>query len=307
MPPRRSAFLMALRSPKNSRGLCADLEMPAMALLDRDGVYGSPRFHVAATKAGIRAHIGAELFRRSVLLSAPRGNRPGYQNLCRLITRMKMRCSQRRRRDRRTRTGRMSLGPGLSDRRRTWAAHRGIPARRCRRRQAQRLNDSIDIFGHDNVYVELQRHFQSRRRSDQSAGDRTCPYVPSSLTGDQRRASCYARCARNTRCLHLPAPSPDAGNRRPSADAECRTASEIPEEMAQALPRSSGSHRQHRRTVFAAGFHVEGSRISISPISGAGEGETMTSFLRKRTEEGARDASSRTTKSTGIRSNASCG
>ena len=32
-----------------------------MALLDRDGVYGSPRFHMAAKKARIKAHIGAEV------------------------------------------------------------------------------------------------------------------------------------------------------------------------------------------------------------------------------------------------------
>ena len=32
-----------------------------MALLDRDGVYGSPRFHLAAKKNGIKAHIGAEI------------------------------------------------------------------------------------------------------------------------------------------------------------------------------------------------------------------------------------------------------
>src|SRR5437867_5765362 len=63
-----------------------------MALLDRDGVYGAPRFHMAAKKAGIRAHIGAEVtstqgFRYSVLVET----RAGYQNLCRLITRMKLR------------------------------------------------------------------------------------------------------------------------------------------------------------------------------------------------------------------------
>src|ERR1700694_51040 len=66
--------------------------MPAIALLDRDGVYGAPRFHMAAKKAGIRAHIGGEI-------SCTDGNRypllvesrAGYQNLCRLITRMKLR------------------------------------------------------------------------------------------------------------------------------------------------------------------------------------------------------------------------
>ena len=33
----------------------------ALALLDRDGVYGAPRFHRAAISAGIRPIIGAEL------------------------------------------------------------------------------------------------------------------------------------------------------------------------------------------------------------------------------------------------------
>ena len=35
--------------------------MPAMALLDIDGVYGAPRFHMAAKKTKIKAHIGAEI------------------------------------------------------------------------------------------------------------------------------------------------------------------------------------------------------------------------------------------------------
>ena len=35
--------------------------MPAMAIVDRNGVYGAPRFHMAAKKAGIRAHIGSEI------------------------------------------------------------------------------------------------------------------------------------------------------------------------------------------------------------------------------------------------------
>ena len=35
--------------------------MPAVALVDRDGVYGAPRFHMAAKKLGIRAHIGSEI------------------------------------------------------------------------------------------------------------------------------------------------------------------------------------------------------------------------------------------------------
>src|SRR5438552_8620819 len=86
------SFLEGASLPEELAALCAELNMPAMALLDRDGVYGAPRFHMAARKAGIRAHIGAEVtsaqgFRYSLLVET----RAGYQNLCRLITRMKLR------------------------------------------------------------------------------------------------------------------------------------------------------------------------------------------------------------------------
>src|SRR5207249_10578155 len=49
-------------------GWCAELGMPAMALLDRDGVYGAPRFHLAAEKAKVKAHIGSEV---TVRLNSP--------------------------------------------------------------------------------------------------------------------------------------------------------------------------------------------------------------------------------------------
>ena len=55
------SFLDGASLPEELIGACAEYSMPAMALLDRDGVYGSPRFHLAAEKAGILAHIGAEV------------------------------------------------------------------------------------------------------------------------------------------------------------------------------------------------------------------------------------------------------
>ena len=73
----------------------AALDFPALAILDRDNISGAARFHMAAKKAGIRAHIGAEITctdgHRYPLLAE---NRTGYQNLCRLITRMKMRAKK---------------------------------------------------------------------------------------------------------------------------------------------------------------------------------------------------------------------
>lgn len=86
------SFLEGGSSPEDLIISAAELDHPAIAIMDRDGLYGAPRFHMAAKKAGIRAHIGAEITtvngRRAPLLCE---NQKGYQNLCRLITRMKLR------------------------------------------------------------------------------------------------------------------------------------------------------------------------------------------------------------------------
>src|SRR5690349_3672722 len=55
------SFLEGSSVPEDLIARCAELGMPAMALLDRDGVYGAPRFHMAGKKVGIKAHIGAEV------------------------------------------------------------------------------------------------------------------------------------------------------------------------------------------------------------------------------------------------------
>ena len=89
------SFLEGASSPEGLVARAVELEFPAMALLDRDGFYGAPRFHLAALKNKIRAHIGAEVTSadgfRYALLAKSRG---GYQNLCRLITRMKLRAAK---------------------------------------------------------------------------------------------------------------------------------------------------------------------------------------------------------------------
>ena len=46
--------------------------MPAMALLDRDGVYGAPRFHLAAEKLGIKAHVGSEITVKKSKVQSPK-------------------------------------------------------------------------------------------------------------------------------------------------------------------------------------------------------------------------------------------
>ncbi len=55
------SFLEGGSLPEELVKRAAELDMPAMALLDRNGLYGSPRFHTTARKLGVRAHIGAEI------------------------------------------------------------------------------------------------------------------------------------------------------------------------------------------------------------------------------------------------------
>src|SRR5438477_6452099 len=55
------SFLQGASLPELLVDRAAELGYPALALLDRDGVYGAPRFHKAALAAGIKPIIGAEL------------------------------------------------------------------------------------------------------------------------------------------------------------------------------------------------------------------------------------------------------
>ena len=55
------SFLQGASLPETLVERAAALGYPALALLDADGVYGAPRFHKAAQRAGLKAIIGAEL------------------------------------------------------------------------------------------------------------------------------------------------------------------------------------------------------------------------------------------------------
>ena len=85
------SFLEGASLPETLIEQAAKLEIPAVALLDRDAVSGAVRFHKEAKKRGIRAWVGAEVtaaegFRYPLIAAT----RQGYQNLCRLITRVKL-------------------------------------------------------------------------------------------------------------------------------------------------------------------------------------------------------------------------
>jgi error-prone DNA polymerase len=55
------SFLEGASQPEGLIRAAVETQTPAMALLDRNGFYGSARFHSAAKDNGVRAHIGAEI------------------------------------------------------------------------------------------------------------------------------------------------------------------------------------------------------------------------------------------------------
>ena len=137
------SFLRGASFPEQLAETAAELKMPAMALLDRNGVYGAQRFSVAAREHGVRPIVGAELtMEDGSLLPVLVKTRRGYENLCELLTQAHLRsakgkCAVQWKELPEFANGIVALLGSGTD-------------------HAQLL---IDAFGRENVYVEIQRHF----------------------------------------------------------------------------------------------------------------------------------------------------
>ena len=163
------SFLEGGSLPEALAEFCAAQDVPAMALLDRNGVYGSPRFHMAAQKAGIKAHVGAEVTIKdengAAHLPLLCESQQGYQNLCRLLTKTKLRVSKHSPSSARFSeleeyaTGLVCL---TGDEQGPLAAALELGGKDQAR---QILAQLVSIFGQQNVYVELQRHFDRRQEA----------------------------------------------------------------------------------------------------------------------------------------------
>jgi error-prone DNA polymerase len=302
------SFLQGASLPETLVERAAALGYPALALLDADGVYGAPRFHKAATKAGLRAIIGAELTISNAVTSqpphpgsqsprhAPRTTHPfaphqwalpvlvesqqGYQNLCRLVTRMKMRAAKGE--------GALALeelegftsglvaigGRALLD-----ARHHGVGGL---------LDRLVGLFGRGNVCVELQRHLLRDEEADNASltALATAYRVPVIATNGVRFAEPADRplfdvltCVRHKTTL-------DAAGRKLARNAERFLKS--PEVMAplfadrpQALANTAALAERLQYTMADLGY-----RFPQYPVP---SGATEMSFLRHITEVGARD------------------
>jgi error-prone DNA polymerase len=262
------SFLEGASVPEELIGACAHFGMKAMALVDRNGVYGAPRFHMAAKKAGLRAHIGSEITcAHGVTYPLLVETREGYRNLCRLVTRMKLRAKK---------------GEGAATLEELADFSRGLIC--ITRHPDERL---LEIFGRSNVYAELQRHYhreEEARNQEIVARARRLgiPLVATNAvayaTPPQRELLDVFTCIRNHVTLDTAGRLLDRNSERHvKTPAEmARLFADLPEAIAHTLEISS----RLEFTLADLGYEF--------PLYPVPEGETMMSFLRKRVDEGAR-------------------
>ena len=281
-----------------------------MALLDRDGVYGAPRFHMAAKKTDIKAHIGSEItlalgnshasritghgsritHHSSLTLPLLVQNRAGYQNLCRLITLMKLRAPKH------AKPGEVaaSLDELAEHSEGLICLTGGDDGPLAHALRSGGLDEAITtteklagIFGRGNVYAELQRHFNREEESRNQAVVEVARRLRLPLLATN--GVCYASAARRQladvlTCVrnHVQLEAAGrllAGNSErflKPASAMSKLFADLPEAIAHTCELSS-----------RLGFTLQdlGYEFPKYPVP---DGETMDSFLRKRTYEGAR-------------------
>ncbi len=208
------SFLEGASQPEDLVERATELHMPAIALLDRNGIYGTARFHAAAVRAGVAAHVGAEI---AVADFGPRmmpaawlpmqrtpepsrlpllcTSRTGYQNLCQLITAFKLREPNKGEGAatlddlEQYAEGLICLTGGDEGPLAAALVHGGEEAGR-------RLVDQlIAIYGRENVYIELQRHHEREEEWRNQAALRIARSLrlPVLATNGVRYAKAYDR------------------------------------------------------------------------------------------------------------------
>ena len=197
------SFLRGASNPEDLARTAARLGLPALALCDRDGLYGSPRLHAAAKEHGIRAVVGAELtLEDKCILPVLVASRTGYQNLCRLITEARLRGSK-------TESTVLwkelpAYAEGLLV---LTGGEEGILKDPCRPEASTKLETLAAIFGKHNVFVEIQRHLQRGEtwRNKHLVALARAQGIPA--RSHQRRAPCGARRTPRARSVHVRAAS----------------------------------------------------------------------------------------------------
>ena len=281
------SFLEGASLPEALVDEAARLELPALALVDVDGVYGAPRFHKAARAAGVRPLVGAALtLADGTRLGLLVESRAGYRALGRLITRVKARAPKGGARatlddlDGAVEglvclTGGMNgpLTPDLHAGRRETA--RGTLARLVR------------SFGRGQVYVELQRHDTREselvtHRAVALAREARLPIV---ATGGVRHATPVDRPVLDVlTAVRLRTPLDALGRRLvPNAEQRLRPPSEMARRFADLPDALAGADEIAARCRFT--LEDLGYRFPDYPVPG---GRPQIAYLRELVEAGAR-------------------
>jgi len=302
------SFLGGASCPEGLAARAAELELPAAALLDRDGVYGSPRFHTASKRAGICAHVGAEIsvegfgkkvglppwmpptaaLEQPVRLAVLVKNRTGYQNLCRLMTRYKLREKEKG-------TGTATLeeiaghAEGLVC---LTGGEEGVLAASLFRDGEEEARKNLEtlttLFGQKNVYVELQRHFNPKEEHRNQAAVRLAEtlHLPLLATNGVRYAVPRDREILDVfTCLRHHCKLETAGRLLERNDERhLRSAKEMTElfsDLPEAIASTEELSSRLEFTLADLGYQFPNYPVPA--------GENMNSFLRKRTDEGFRN------------------
>jgi error-prone DNA polymerase len=301
------SFLEGASLPELLMARCAQFDMPAMALLDRNGLYGAPRFHIAAGRAGTRAHIGAEIAvsdagervrppqwlphripAEPVRFALLAESQSGYQNLSRLITRYKLREAHKTE-GAATLADVAEFADGLvcltGGDEGPLAAALARGGEDAARREVERLTH---IFGPRNVYVELQRHFdRAQEQRNQAAVRIACTlHLPLLATNGVNYATAYEREVLDVLTTIRHHCTLETAGRLLTSNAERYLRS--PREMLQLfrdLPEAIENTLELSARLTYQMSNL-GYRFPGYPVP---EGDTMQTFLEKRTEEGIRN------------------
>jgi error-prone DNA polymerase len=281
------SFLRGASHPEQLAAQAAKLGLPALAVCDRDGLYGTARVHAGAKEQGIRAIVGAELtLNDGSVLPVLVKNREGYRNLCQLITRAKLRGTKTDAPVNWDELAEFSCGlvALTGDEEGPVRRALAIDDRAAALEAAKRL---VTAFGRENVLVEVQRHLRRGEVCELEAlrdlaAATGLPLLATNgvlhATAEERPVLDLFTCVRHH--THL-----DVAGRLLALNAErylkpaermCRLFADLPEAVA-------NTTRLAERLEFGLeklGYEFPKYRVP--------EGETMDSFLRKMTMEGAR-------------------
>jgi error-prone DNA polymerase len=301
------SFLEGASLPEKLMSRCVEIQMPAMALLDRNGLYGAPRFHITGQKAGVRAHIGAEIavgdagervrppewlphcvpvepVRFALLAESAKG----YRNLCRLISRYKLREGVKA-------EGAATLAEiaehaeGLIC---LTGGDEGPLAKGLAQGGYDRALDEVErlanLFGPRNVYVELQRHFDRQEEYRNQAAVRIARSLklPLIATNGVNYATAYEREVLDVLTSIRNHCTLDTAGRLLTVNAErhLRSPREM-QELFRDLPEAIFNTTElSGRLTYQ--MNDLGYRFPTYPVP---DGSTMQAFLEKRVQEGVRE------------------